>query len=334
VTTLRSLLPVLACLAGCERSGPLPAAGEAHTVPVEEVVAQLEGRHCRFGVGALDSCQPRPPRGLLGWLLTRSEDRWTCPTGAARCLAKMGPSASAAVPALLRALESGPGDYDTGDGVIPVRSAVIDALGKSGDARAVLPLVRALSEPAYAFPVLEALRDLGPLAQGHADTVASVLTARIADTEGRAQACARAIQQLEYRLAIQAVADRLQREHPEQTHFVIPPAEQEAAMHALDRTSPDSVRAREGACRDIVADAAVGALAAMGCERCLGRVVEALGEPLVAQSAAWALTNEHPLPPGAEEALREVLSSGRHGRLAVDAADTALRFPRKRRQQQ
>lgn len=129
MTMLRALLPVLACLAGCERSGPLPRAGEAP--PVEEVVAQLEGHHCRFGVDALDSCQPRPPRGVLGWLLTRHEDRWTCPTGAARCLARMGPSAASAVPALLRSLEGGPGDHDTGDGVIPVRSSVIDALGKS-----------------------------------------------------------------------------------------------------------------------------------------------------------------------------------------------------------
>lgn len=295
---------------------------------MEDVVAQLEGRHCRLGVDALDSCQPRPPRGVLGWLLTRHEDRWTCPTGAARCLAKMGAAAQPAVPALLRALESGPGDHDTGDGVIPVRSSVIDALGKSGDARAVVPLVRALAEPAYAFSALEALRHLGPLAQGHADAVASVLAGRIADTKGRVQACARSIQQLEYRLATQAVADRLQREHPEQTRFLIPPAELEAAMRALDRASPEYVRAREGACRDFVAEAAVGALAAMGCERCVARVVDALGEPLVAQAAAWALTHERPLPPGAEEALRAVLSSGRHGPLAKEAANGALRFPR------
>lgn len=195
----------------------------------------------------------------------------------------------------------------------------------------MVPLVRTLSEPAYAFSALEALRDLGPLAQQHADAVASVLAARLSDTEGRAQACARAVQQLEYRLATQAVADRLQREHPEQTRFVIPPAELEAAMRALDRTSPDYVRAREGACRDFVAEAAVGALVAMRCERCLARAVEALGEPSVAQAAAWALTHEHPLPPGAEEALRAVLSSERHGPLAKAAADTALQLPRTRR---
>ncbi|MBM4377796.1 MAG: HEAT repeat domain-containing protein [Deltaproteobacteria bacterium] len=175
---LRALLPVLACLAGCERGGHPVTSAEAPAL--EEIVAQLEGRHCRFGVDALDSCQPRPPRGVLGWLLTRYEDRRTCPTGAARCLAKMGPAAAAAVPALLHALEQCPPGHGTGDGVIPVRSSVIEALGKIGDARAVEPLGHIVSEPPYAVAALWALRDLGPLAQGQAAAVASALVMKAA----------------------------------------------------------------------------------------------------------------------------------------------------------
>lgn len=313
--------------AACERDlAPSAQSGRANasTPDVAEVVAQLEGRHCRYSAQLLTKCQPRPPRGLLDYLFTRQDDRWTCPTGAARCLAKMGPAAAAAVPALIRALEQGPPDYDTGDGVIPVRSSVIKALGKIGDARAVEPLGRVVSEPKYAVAALWALRDLGPLSQGQTEAVASALEARIADTEGRARACAAAVRQYDYFLANDAVVERLKAAHPEQTRFLVTPAEHAAALLALDRSTDAYVRGREGRCRDLVGDAAVEALAAMRCETCAAHIVGALREPSVAQQAAWELTRMTSLPEGAEAALRAVLASERHGPSAKDAARQAL----------
>jgi HEAT repeat protein len=320
---------ILSLLVGCQRdSAPaasrVPAPANGAWPDADDVVAQLEGRHCRYSVQLLTECQPRPPRGLFEYLFTRHDDRWTCPTGAARCLAKMGPAAAAAVPALVRALEQGPPDYDTGDGVIPVRSSVIEALGKSGDARAVEPLGRAVSEPPYAVAALWALRDLGPLAQGQAGAVASALEARVADTEGRARACAEAVRQYDYFLANDAVVERLKAAHPEQTRFLVTPAEHAAALRALDRSTDTYVRGREGRCRDLVGDAAVEALAAMGCETCAAHIVGALREPSVAQQAAWELTRMTSLPEGAKGALQAVLASERHGPSAKDAARQAL----------
>jgi HEAT repeat protein len=65
---------------------------------------------------------------------------------AAVLLGKMGPGARKAVPALIEFIENGPDNFDTGDGVIPLRSSAVDALGKIGDKRAVKPLVKKLRE--------------------------------------------------------------------------------------------------------------------------------------------------------------------------------------------
>jgi|688.fasta_scaffold28435_3 hypothetical protein len=320
---------IVALLVGCRRdSAPdasrRPAPANGAWPDVEDVVAQLEGHHCRYSVQVLGECAPRPTRGFFDYLFTRHDDRWTCPTGAARCLAKMGPAAAAAVPALIRALEQGPPDYDTGDGVIPVRSSVIEALGRSGDARAVAPLGRAVSEPSYTVAALGALGDLGPLAQGQAAVVASVLEARIADTEGRARTCAEAVRQYDDFLANDAVVERLKAAHPEETRFLVSPAEHDAALRALDRSTDTYIRGREGRCRDLVGDAAVEALAAIECETCPAQIVGALREPSVAWQAAWELARMKSLPEGAEQALRAVRASDRHGPSAKDAARQAL----------
>lgn len=78
----------------------------------------------------------------------------------------MGPAARSAVPALLRVLHSGPGDRDTGHGstgvgIVSVRSAVIEALGRIADrpgrARAcrlaVLTLEQVLARRAVVEPL-------------------------------------------------------------------------------------------------------------------------------------------------------------------------------------
>jgi HEAT repeat protein len=236
----------------------------------------------------------------------------------------MGPAAKAALPALLQALETGPHDHDTGDGAIPVRSSVIEALGRSKDARAVEPLGRVLAEPRYLFAALRALGDLGPIAQPQSAALASRLEARIADTAGRAEACAEAVRQLDDRLALAVLADQKRRAHPEETMIRSTPAEHEAARRALDRGSATYARDREAACRDLVGAAAVEALAAMGCADCLTQIVEALRAPSMAQQAAWQLGRQASLPPGAEPALQAVIESDRHGPLAKDEARRVL----------
>ena len=320
-----AILCATALLVGCERSAT-PSTSQANVPPpsVNDVVAQLEGHHCRLAVEPRDACAPRPVRGPLEWAFTRLEDRWTCPTGAARCLGKMGPSARPAVPALIKALASGIKDHDTGDGVIPVRSSIIEALGRTGDVLAVDPVADLLPNEADAYAALEALAALGPPAARRAHDVSKFLEARIADEQGRQARCARAVQQLDYLLANDAVVERLKREHPAQTRFLVSPQEHASALAALDRTTQRYREDREGRCRDLVGEAAVQALAAMQCEAYLATVVAALATPDIALQAAWSLRAQPALPQGAEGALKDVLASPIHGPLAKQAARQVL----------
>jgi HEAT repeat protein len=249
---------------------------------------------------------------VFTWLL-EGDDDLTSRADAARCLGQLGPAARSAVPALLQALDSGPGDRDTGHGytgvgVISVRSAVIEALGRIGDGRALGPLARVLAtQPAYARVTLEAMQALGPQASSQAGLITAVLEARIADRAGRAKACRRAVLALDQQLATKAVVERLQRQQPERTVHTFQNAEVTAALRVLDRRSPAYRKQREGVCRDEVGGAALRALAAIRCERCLPPIVAALREPSLAQDAAWELERIRALPPAAGQAL---LNSG------------------------
>lgn len=73
--------------------------------------------------------------------------KYKCVSDAALCLGGMGKDASKAVPALIKALETGPNNYNTGDGTIPTRNDIMYALGATGDPRAVKPLIAALYSP-------------------------------------------------------------------------------------------------------------------------------------------------------------------------------------------
>jgi hypothetical protein len=307
---LRSWLAVPAVLIGL-----VACHGPSERPSVQGLVGQLEGGQYRFRAEG-DSCrQRRPaafPASVFTWLLGGDDDLISR-EDAARCLGQLGPAARPAVPALLRALDSGPGDRDTGHGttgvgVISVRRAVIEALGRIGDARALGPLARVLAtKPAYARVSLEAMQALGPQASSQAGLITAVLEARIADRAGRAKACRRAVLALDQQLATKAVVERLQRQHPERTVHTFQDAEVTAALRVLDRRSPTYRKQREGVCRDEVGGAALRALAAIRCERCLPPIVAALREPSLAQDAAWELGRIRALPPAAGPAL---LNSG------------------------
>ena len=238
---MRAWLAVPAVLIGllaCQRESDRPS--------VQALVGQLEGRSFRFRAEG-DRCNLRRdeafPANLLSWLL-EGDDDLTSRADAARCLGQMGPAARPAVPALLQALDSSPEDRDTGHGhtgvgVISVRSAVIEALGRIGDERALGPLAAVLAtQPAHSRVTLEALQALGPLASGQAGQITAVLDARIADRPGRARACQQAVLALDQDLARRAVVERLERQHPNRTRHVFQDSEVAAALRTLDRRSP------------------------------------------------------------------------------------------------
>ncbi len=92
------------------------------------------------------------PAGFLDHFTTR-HFRTTSQIAAAQWLGDMGPAAVAAVPVLIDALENGPNDIDTGDGILPYRSTIAIALGKIGDTRAIDPLMEKLKVKEHAtFP--------------------------------------------------------------------------------------------------------------------------------------------------------------------------------------
>ena len=68
-----------------------------------------------------------------------------CKIFALKKIGEMGSAASAVVPDLIAELESGAGDYDTRDGVVPCRSRVAQTLGQIGDERAITPLLNRLA---------------------------------------------------------------------------------------------------------------------------------------------------------------------------------------------
>lgn len=135
---------VLIALVGCQ--------GTPERLSVQGLVRQLEGGPFQFRAEG-DRCSLRRPAAfpasLFTWFL-EGDDDLTSRVDAARCLGQLGPAARSAVPALLQVLESGPEDRDTGHGftgvgVISVRSAVIEALGRIGDGRALGPLAQVLA---------------------------------------------------------------------------------------------------------------------------------------------------------------------------------------------
>lgn len=83
--------------------------------------------------------------GFASWT-TRNFEAWGR-VHAVRLLAKEGAADARAIDALIDILRTGPNDFDTGDGIIPLRSEVALALGKIGDPKAIAPLLERLKVP-------------------------------------------------------------------------------------------------------------------------------------------------------------------------------------------
>jgi HEAT repeat protein len=104
----------------------------------------------------------------------------------------MGTAAQRATPDLIQATQTWPRNFDTGDGVIPVRDSILEALGRTGDPRAVDPLMRALSDP-RPLGALRGLELLGPSAARSVPRILSVLNAARATDRSVVEAGARAL---------------------------------------------------------------------------------------------------------------------------------------------
>jgi hypothetical protein len=137
-----------ACNSGCGRADP-PSSRPATLGDVKALAEQVRGGACSFGRSRESARCTHFALPALAWLNDRylgssPTRRYACVADAAECLAEFGTAARDATPALIEALERGPNDYDTGDGVIPSRSYVAAALGKLEDPRAIESLGRAL----------------------------------------------------------------------------------------------------------------------------------------------------------------------------------------------
>lgn len=165
-----ALLAAVVAASGCG-GGRCPGGS-----PLEKYTAQLRGECCQFCTEPTDaeldhSCKDRLPRG--GWL--RHLDR-ECPMWAAQCLGEQGP---AAAPALIEAARQGLDNFDTGDGVIPVRDAILVSLGKTGNAQALPVLLEALAaRRGSPEAALEGLKWLGPAARPAVPSILPYLQVR------------------------------------------------------------------------------------------------------------------------------------------------------------
>lgn len=290
---------------------------------IETLIAQLENRTCRY------SDDPSAPCSKLsfgsGWLRRFDPtSKYRCVVGAARCLEQRGPAAAAAVPALVRVLREGPNDYDTGDGVIPARSAVAAALGAIGDPRAIDPLAAALRnagpadrgpgalvsrEPAAVDAIVAALGRFGPAAGRHWEPIAALLRSRASDTSFF-EAQREAFEQAE---ATRLVIEDLRRRDSTLTSFEVPPPVVARARRRIDRTSAAYRRDLEGRSVDGTASAAARTLGRLGRAEAAPVLIEALRYPPAAEAVATALGELGRASPRATASLHAAFTSPTSG---------------------
>jgi hypothetical protein len=166
-------------------------------VPLDVLISQLQGDGCRYttrptSTAPDQTCKPLPGGFFERLFTTRRE----CIQSAALCLLSMGRAATPAVPALIEAIRTGPNNYDTGDGVILVRDSIVEALGATGDPRALPVLLDILDHPRPmdaglgavpprdAIGELAALRALARMGPTAAPAVARVLPFLARDGDG------------------------------------------------------------------------------------------------------------------------------------------------------
>ena len=332
---IRCLVVAAVSIAAADWQGG--AAVAAETPSIDALIAQVENRSCTYSSDPSEIYE-RSSRGAswLGALLFRSWNKYRCVLGAARCLAKLGPAGTPAVPALVRALRDGPNDYDTGDGVIATRSAIASALGAIGDPRAIDPLAEALgaarphdrswsalarSEPAAVRAIVEALGRFGPQAARHWEQIARVLASRNTDTgcfEARRQAFERSE-------AIDLAAREIQaRAGTGSGPYVVPWEAVDAARNRLDRTSPEYVRDLEARAQDGVAAAAADALGKLQVKAATTVLRETLSNRCAAAAAARALAALGASDPETIEQLERILGDRNLGPATRSAAARAL----------
>ena len=110
---------------------------------IKLLTRQLEGETCAFVPHYNEDCQPASTFEKWQCNISIRNCKKECISLAARCLSDMGSEARSAVPALIDALENYP-NYDTGDGIIYLRSQIAIALGAIGDEIAISPLIEIL----------------------------------------------------------------------------------------------------------------------------------------------------------------------------------------------
>ncbi len=303
---------------------------------LDELIAQLENRSCRYSSSAFEIC--RRSQTDLSWLwsfLFRFQDEYRCPLGAARCLEKLGPAAKPAVPALCKALLEGPNDYDTGDGFIAPRSAIASALGAIGDPRAIDPLAQALhearppsraltalvrTEPSARVEIVRALGRFGPQAARHGKRIAAVLEERNSDT-GFLEARRQEFEQSE---ALQIATEEIRARSPKGASFTIPWDAVDAARARIDRASEDYVRDLESRAQDPLAHAAAEALGTLGGKEAIPLLRDTLANRSAAAAAAGALANLGASDPDTLDALERMLAADDRGPAARASAARAL----------
>lgn len=282
---------------------------------LNELALQLEHRSCAYSTQTFEVCQLRPLRDRLidfafGWLIG-SHQQYECPLGAARCLEKLGPKAAPAAPALLKVLQEGPNDFDTGDGVIAVRSEVVAALAATRDPRAVEALASALEQrPAESErAILEALGSFGPQAAVHWKLAADRLRARNLDKGFDA----RMREQFDWSIAVELAQKEVQNRNPGVTSYVIPNEAVAAARKLIDRNAPGYIKALESRSEDLVAAAAARALGKMRRADAVDVLVETLTNFHAARAAAQALGEIGNRSPAVVSGLQQALASARLG---------------------
>jgi HEAT repeat protein len=252
----------------------------------------------------------------------------------AQSIAALGPAARNEVPALIEALREGPGDYDTGDGVLLPLTYSIQALGKIGDERAIEPLASMITHPremeysATAIPIdrfagvdaaAEALARFGARARGESEALRGVLLRP--EYLPHRGSLSLALAALGDPPSAAAIGRALGVTWAEQGASRVGLAQIGGMAQALEKMGPlasDQVevllrilaeRPRGENASDLTFPFAVRALGALQNPRAVRPLVDLLGEPELCRASLTALRLLGPHAAGNEKAVAKVVAS-------------------------